>query len=63
MKHTRFDQHLPGPWVLCALLAVTPFSKLAMADPLRVSGGAHQGRNYERKHRNARPRQSGKALL
>ena len=63
MKHTRFDQHLPGPWVLCALLAVTPFSKLAMADPLKSERAVAlriEGRNYE--HGNTATRDPAKAV-
>lgn len=63
MKRTRFDQYLPRPWVLCALLAVTTFSKLAIADPLKSERAVAlrvEARSYE--HGNTATRDPAKAV-
>ena len=63
MKRARFDQYLPRPWVLCALLAVTTFSKLAIADPLKSERAVAlrvEARSYE--HGNTTTRDPAKAV-
>ena len=63
MKHARFDQYLPGPWVLCSLLVVICSSKPAMADPLKSERAAAlriEARNYE--HGNTATRDPAKAV-
>ena len=63
MKHARFDQKLPRPWLLCVLLAAAPLSGPAMADPVKSDRAAAlriEARKYE--HGNTATRDTTKAV-